>query len=276
MVFGICKLTGAKGTFVKSHLLPKALTRPLEHGEVRVEAGEGSRPTKRYDSWFDKTIVTRKGEDILEAYDTFAIQELRNHKLVWSSWPSGELTLPSEEIEPIAEDWGLRRIRFKDPKRLRLFCLSLLWRAAVTTRFGFTTISLSKDRLEMLRSMVEKGNAEPFEHFPVSIIQLTTSDGWHISSPTKETKYFEDVDGMQRQIGLYRFFLDGLVIHIEDETDDPILHRYKGIALGENEEQLVMTRPFAGSHQEERINGLMQDAYSEHSALIDRIFKGRS
>ncbi|MDI2090140.1 hypothetical protein [Commensalibacter oyaizuii] len=38
---GICKLTGSKGKFVKSHIIPKAFTRPLRRGDSFVQGGVG-------------------------------------------------------------------------------------------------------------------------------------------------------------------------------------------------------------------------------------------
>lgn len=273
MAFGVCKLTGTKGTYIKCHLLPRALTVPPERGEVRVEAGEGRLPIARYDSWFDKTIVTRKGEDIFEALDTFAIAELRRQKLVWSSWAEYENVCPigSDRID---DQWGLRHVEFSDPERLRLFCLSLLWRAATTNLTGFSTITLPPSRLGLLTDMLLSNRATPFEHFPVHLIQLRTRGGWHNQSPIKQIKRFADADGAEREMGTFRFYMDGLVIHIDDEVDDPVHWRFKGIALGEASKQTVLTMPFEKSFQDELITGHMMNTLQDdrHANTVARIF----
>jgi hypothetical protein len=69
MAYGVCKLTGKSGKFVKSHLLPKALTRPGVAGEYFISGGQGCRPKKRWTSWYDQELVIKKGEDILANYD---------------------------------------------------------------------------------------------------------------------------------------------------------------------------------------------------------------
>lgn len=78
---GICKLTGKNGRFVRSHLLPKALTRPSIRSSHFIQSGHGSPPRIRWDSWYDDELVTREGEDSLTRYDTWAIQELSQLEL---------------------------------------------------------------------------------------------------------------------------------------------------------------------------------------------------
>lgn len=39
--------------------------------------------------------------------------------------------------------WGFRKVNFSDPKLMRLFLLSLLWRAAATDREDFNEIEIS-------------------------------------------------------------------------------------------------------------------------------------
>jgi hypothetical protein len=73
MTNGVCKLTGNSGKFVRSHLIPKALTRPSVAGGYFISAGPGIRPKKSWSSWYDEELVIRKGERILADYDDWAI-----------------------------------------------------------------------------------------------------------------------------------------------------------------------------------------------------------
>jgi hypothetical protein len=84
---GTCLLTGERGKYVKCHIIPRALMRPHAQNEPMIYwYGEARRPVLRWNSWYDAHLVTRAGEDILEQYDTWAINELRKHHLIWSSW----------------------------------------------------------------------------------------------------------------------------------------------------------------------------------------------
>ena len=81
---GYYKLTHRPGAFVKSHLLPEALTRPTVAGAALIQYVEGRRPGQRWTSWYDSELVTRDGEDVLSALDTWAIAAMRAQKLAWS------------------------------------------------------------------------------------------------------------------------------------------------------------------------------------------------
>jgi len=81
MAQGHCRL-GQYGRFVVSHIIPRALTRPSVPGRCFVQAGNGDRPTRRFDSWYDPELVMRVGEDLLADLDSAGIELLRRHQLL--------------------------------------------------------------------------------------------------------------------------------------------------------------------------------------------------
>ena len=83
---GICKLTRRHGRFVKSHIIPAALTKPSRKGSYFLQMGKNERPRRRWSSWYDPELVTDEGEKYLEELDTWAIKILRKNKMVWSGW----------------------------------------------------------------------------------------------------------------------------------------------------------------------------------------------
>ncbi|KVD59127.1 hypothetical protein [Burkholderia ubonensis] len=72
--FGTCALTGEYGQFVKSHLIPRALTRLSRTGEKFIQSGIGERMARVPDSWYDLKLVVRLGEDILADIDDVGIK----------------------------------------------------------------------------------------------------------------------------------------------------------------------------------------------------------
>lgn len=72
--------------FVKSHLIPRALTPPRVDGIAFPQLGGRRRPLRRFDSWYDLQLVSQEGEAILADLDAYAIDELRRLKLVWQSF----------------------------------------------------------------------------------------------------------------------------------------------------------------------------------------------
>lgn len=117
LLMNICKLTKKTGKFVKSHIIPKALTKPEISGAPFVEFGMNYKQSKRcYSSWYDNNLVTREGENILSDYDDWAIRELRKNKLIWSSWESNK-RLNEADCIFIADQYGFRNIYIKNYKK---------------------------------------------------------------------------------------------------------------------------------------------------------------
>jgi hypothetical protein len=210
MAYGVCKLTGNSGQFVESHLIPKALSRPTVAGKYFISGGQGKPPKKSWSSWYDQGLVIRKGESILSDYDNWAIHELRRLELIWSGW-SAKSSLPVETwFGSRPEGFGLRQVECANPDKLRLFFLSLLWRAAATTRPEFREVILDPDAMELLRTMVRDGNPRPLDFYPTMLVQIVSRGDTHNFGPISRDyagKYEElDVD-----IRAYRFYFDGLV-----------------------------------------------------------------
>lgn len=206
---GKCKLTGREGKFVKSHIIPKALTRPSVPGSKFIQKNAGNGPNayiRRSDSWYDSSIVTREGENYLAALDAHAIEELRNFGLLWSS--------SSIRKQPIAGKNELILINFASPQKMRLFFLSLLWRASISTLPEFQNVQLPADKLEQLRQIIIGEKEDDLRFFPVAIIALTNKGPIHIQSPEKQRFGPKGLE-------IIRFYMDGLIAHIH--LEDPKL-----------------------------------------------------
>lgn len=184
----ICSLTKANGTFVKSHLLPKALTRGSTPGAPFIQGEHGSRPTRRWDSWYDKTLVTRQGEDLLSAIDGSGIAELRKHSLLWSGRSTSEGD-PKPDFFDNASGVGARTISNVDVHAVRIFILSLLWRCAASKRKEMEAIELADDQLEQLRLMLVEDRHTPSDIYPFTLTQLLEVGFAHNLAPlsTKAT-----------------------------------------------------------------------------------------
>ena len=214
--FGVCKLTGHRGQFVESHLLPKALTRPEQRGNYFVEGGQKKRPIRRYSSWYDPALVIRKGEDILRDYDNAGISELRRLKLIWSSWngagaySGSDLTLFHETLMP---GQGIRAIRDAKAKALRLFFLSLLWRAAATDLKEFGGVQLAADELDTLRTLVMQGSPGAPDFYPITLTQIITRALTHNLTPFGLDRTHDLGDGKSYRLNVFRFYFDGLIAY---------------------------------------------------------------
>ncbi|MER9873291.1 hypothetical protein [Mesorhizobium sp. M0195] len=265
MAKGVCKLTGAYGAFVDSHLIPKALTKPEAPGLSFLEAGSGSRAMRRHSSWYDNRLVTQSGEDILGKLDDWAIKKLRLHKLVWSGW--GPMTkLSGFDLIP-GTQWGVRPLHDTDWLLLRLFFLSLLWRAGASDRREFKEISLPPDHLEQLRKMIVTGDPTPLEFYPISLTQLSTLGLIHNQTPFPGEKLIPDAgsEHPEHSVPFFRFYFDGLISHFDRRSAGEITKaNLDDLYLGNSGRIVISTIPYEESFQRKNIEAIISEATVRH------------
>jgi hypothetical protein len=269
VAFGICKLTSKRGTFVDSHLLPKALTRPEQPGKPFIEAGSGRRPMRRFSSWYDNRLVTKEGEKILSDLDNWAIGELRKHRLVWSGWGiDSELDVPDRVADT---GFGVRIVRGLDGHQMRLFMLSLLWRAAATQRSEFSQVQIPLPQIDQLRDMILSQKTEPFAFFPATLTQLSTRGPAHNHAPTAKYK-----DGSAANKGLeidyYRFYFDGLIIHMHKHmTLDAPGTKGRKMYVGGDDELIVCTMESDKSAQYAWMDAIAKEAHEKWPDVMKKL-----
>jgi hypothetical protein len=249
---GICKLTGKTGRFVRSHLMPRALTAPDRKGVFFLHIGGGRRPERRWTSWYDDELVIEEGEEILAKLDDWAIAALRKHQLVWTGW-GAPTSLPVEQSPRSKEGLAFRIVSGIDGHKLRLFFLSLLWRAAATTRPEFAAITLPDADLSTLQQLLVNGTPGPLEFYPTTLIQMSTRGRAHNSSPIPFERVVPNLPGLGHQAyQTYRFYLDGLEASVLRQASGNI--DWLGPAVVGNGNSLVVaTVPFERSWQFENI-----------------------
>jgi hypothetical protein len=247
---GVCKRTGRTGKFVKSHLIPQAFTRPSIAGAFFISGGEGYRPKRNWTSWYDAELVTQEGEEILATYDNWAIDELKRLELVWSGW-GGKSSLPLENWEGCPpKGYGIRQLECSNSDKLRLFFLSLLWRAAATTLPEFHAVVLDPNELERLRIMVLNGNPQPLEFYPTSLFQIITRGFDHNLSPVALDRGQANTgDGRSLHFRIFRFYFDGLIIYFHRNTGRDLLEIMPIHLVGFSPALRVQTQTMENSFQ---------------------------
>jgi hypothetical protein len=264
---GVCKLTHSEGKLVESHLIPKALTRPSIAGAPFVETGLGRPPSRKWSSWYDRNIVTADGEAILAKIDSWAIAELRKHKLVWSGW-GPLLSLPTDRIGDTG--WGIRKLVGVDGKRLRLFFISLLWRAAVSKLPGFNDVNLAEQELERLRVMMVSGNADPPSYFPITLSQISTVGDMQNLTPFPRTKTIRKPDGsVDREMPFIRFYFDGLIAHIHPLQ--ATLDEFGIMLLGAEDELAVPAVTYERSFQKENLENMVLESFRQWPQRLSKL-----
>lgn len=226
-----------------------------------AQTGEDSKPIKRWSSWFDQSIVTQAGESLLADYDNWAIEVLRQKKLVWSGW-NDETTLDSSDFAEIkgTGGYGIRRISEIDSDRLRLFFLSMLWRAAVSEMREFREVTIRASQIRKLRNMLKTGDPKPYHLFPFSLTQLTPKGAIHNQAPLRQRKKADPTSRNGRSIEIFRFYLDGLIAHFHLESDENEIRRLGDLLVGGSNSICVSVVPFDASWQRENLALLIDEA----------------
>lgn len=271
MADGICKLTLEQGKFVQSHLIPKALTKPAEKGLPFVQAGNGTRPKRAWSSWYDSQLVTRAGEDILRDYDTWAIDELRQRKLVWSGW--GPMQTLGQNHNPIpGTAWGVRTIECPDAARLRLFFMSLLWRAAASDRPEFSEVTMPEADLEALRIMVATGKPLPLSFYPIHLSQLSTFGPIHNQTPVAMVKRIPEFEELEEvEVPIFRFYFEGLIVHFHRTVDGiGMSGSFGSMIVGSGPKIMISTVTYEASLQRENLEQVVSEATHAWPHILGR------
>lgn len=274
MAVGVCRLTGAKGKLVRCHLLPKAVTRPRQRGNYFITGGPYQIPGRRFTSWYDEGLVTEEGERILRDYDTAGIRELRRLRLVWSGWDGtdayhGVDMFPSDPT--VTAGHGMRGITHLDGQSLRLFFLSLLWRAAATDRTEFAEVQLPADHMDTLTNCLLRRCCGPLDFYPVSLVQLTTRSIAHNLAPLALDNTIDIGGGLTHRLYVFRFYLDGLIAYFNRSSLGADISGYAGICVGHGPTLAVLTRPVEGSFQMMNLLQGREEAYLQWPKTMTRL-----
>lgn len=153
-----CRLCGRDRSLVAAHIYPRAVAKLIGGpGDLpRTHFVDASEPAKRAPTgWYDATILRAECDNkTLGPLDSCGIAFLR-------------LPVRPEELEtargvPIARRPGV------DPLKLKLFTMSLLWRAAVSSRPEFSGVRLGPFE-ERLRQRIRDDDAGALDDFAVGI-----------------------------------------------------------------------------------------------------------
>lgn len=264
---GICALLGVEGKYAKAHIIPRALTEPAAKGERFIEAGRGTRPIRRFSSWYDTQLVIAEGEKILSEIDTSGISELRKHKLVWSGWEGKrKLRFSDYDIFPDRDvGIGFRNLANIDAAKIRIFFLSILWRSLKATIKEFSYLNSEGVDLEALRDLVFRKDSGDYRFLPIVLDQLGTLGPVHNYSPTLQERELEQSG---RVVKFYRLYMQGITAHIYVEADAEYLESISPMVVGAKDSLLVTTRRFEKSWQFEAMRNEIEGVSVQWPGMV--------
>lgn len=190
---------GTEGAFAKSHIIPDAFMQRATDAPF-LECDKESRPQKRFTGWYDRTILGFEGERLIAHYDDQAAK----------CFIGNGFTYRTRRDRQAINNLGKRfvadqvyEIKGVDTANIRLFALSLLWRAAVTSLDAFRLVKVSPSHLADIRKRLVARDAGPFSEYPVYFGVFCD-----LEELTKIAPY------RPRNHPFYRFFLDGVVCYV--------------------------------------------------------------
>jgi hypothetical protein len=141
---GICKLCLEEKELIKSHIIPRSLLRKLSEGEkfdgqIIAVHRDKPRPTKRPGGTYDRLLCERCDRS-LGIYDDHIQKFIATTELI---------------LDPSGLGWTINNIQIN---KVRLFCMSYLWRASIAKVKEFEDVSLGKQHEESLRKLIYSGD----------------------------------------------------------------------------------------------------------------------
>jgi hypothetical protein len=127
-----CKYCGQEKKLIDAHIIPEAFFRPLlnekDPPQLMTNIG-GIFPKRVRKGIYDKTILCRECEDNFAPWDDYAqsllLQRLKDTRALWHGGEIAGLAFPNY-----------------DYTKLKLFFISVLWRASVSTQRFYEKIQL--------------------------------------------------------------------------------------------------------------------------------------
>ena len=162
MTQGKCKLCGSQGTLRDSHILPEFVYRPSydsNHTAVLLDIERQKRGKTQ--KGFTERLLCAGCESLFSGWETYFAK-------VWFH--------STKRLRPASLSADLVTIRGLDYVRFKLFHLSLIWRAGVSTRNEFKNVKLgaqeAKLRIRLLAQ--EPGGPDDYPFFGLALRDPTT------------------------------------------------------------------------------------------------------
>lgn len=224
-----CKLTGIEGQAVKAHIIPESfyINDPDQKGLNKIITNtEGQYPKRSPVGIYDTSIVTDEGERIFSPWDDYAADLLLGKKDKFK-----KLYNDSECVAFQIDNYNY--------EKLKLFFLSVLWRASVSEHVFFGKVDLGPHEV-VIRNALLRNDAGDSDWYSVNLSTWSDqSEGMMIMDPFKE-RY----DG----INYYRIYLDGYIAYLKVDkriAKDPL----RSIQLSPNKPLIVVARELSKSKE---------------------------
>lgn len=197
-----CKLTGTENNGVEAHIIPKSFYRidPDEKLPTKLVSDAKDHFPKRVPKGiYDKTIVTIEGEQVFKEWDDYAARLLIAQK---------------DELEPLQHSGNLFAYQLPkyDYKKLKLFFLSVLWKASASSQKFFENVDLGPHETP-IRNALLAGDPQDSDWYSVCIAKWSGDEnGYGILSPSR-ARY--------DSVNYYRIYLESYIVYLKIDKRNP-------------------------------------------------------
>jgi hypothetical protein len=202
---GVCKLTGQHTKFIRSHIVPRSfLNLDYKRGEdpLRVYALNSKQQPKRSQTGlYDASIVGKPGEKILARLDA-AASDFLNVPIKRADYVRDEHGFILRDADREKAAYLVAGDSYRD---LKLFVLSIFWRASVSSLQELVGFRLRPGIEERIRSMLLANDPGIPEEMSVSILRYLDKYGVPLVTPNRIK--IAGVPHVQTTFGQFRFFM---------------------------------------------------------------------
>ena len=233
-----CKFCGNETTLIKAHVIPAGLFRRLQRGKESLEmitnkAGEYTKKTPV--GVYDKTIVCSKCENIWREWDNYAQLLLADKPL------NGRLLYRNNKrICYIVDNYEYRK--------LKLFFISMVWRASVSSQPFFSKVSLGQFE-DIAKKHITNNDPGDSEVFSVTLAKFDHPLAGPILDP-HDDKY--------SGVNYLRFYLAGYIAYVKVDHK-PTPPTFSQFAMAENRPLYIICRDFTKSKELDLIKKLISN-----------------
>jgi len=234
-----CKLTGDEGRGVKAHIIPRSFYRFDYSQPVPLKIltnSENGYNGKSFVGIYDSTIVTERGERLFSDWDNYAetlLLKERNNFSVRKDF-NGEilcLYLPTY-----------------DYAKLKLFFLSVLWRASVSSQTFFQKVDLGSHEQKVRHAILES-DPGPQSFYSVVLARFTDIPVDHVAMLDPFLERYESTN-------FYRLFLGTYVAYIKVDSR-PVPATLNQLELRPNTPLVIIGREFHSSEEKKIMTRLV-------------------
>ena len=219
-----CRLTGKEGAPADAHIIPRSFYRIDSEQQkpwMIIQSEVQQYPKRSPIGIYDNSILTVEGERLFSQYDDHACEVLINH-------------IATRKPTDNAESPHGFYIDGVDYRKLKLFFISLLWRASVTKHSFFKRVGLGPKFEEKARNHILADDPGDRDNFGVVVATFhdKIDEGFGILDPVRlrfdHTNYV-------------LFYLNHIIAYIKVDSR-PIESPFDDIALAPDKPLLIINR----------------------------------